>query len=220
MDDPLQQAKRAVLQGCSAMCGRGYALGTSGNVSARVAGQSLFVITPTSVPYEELTEADLVVARMDGTTVAGTRPPSVELPMHRAILAARADVGCIVHTHSKFATAVSAMDGVNAVPVIDIETALYIGGNIVVAPFAAPGSEDLAANAAASLGDRAGVILESHGAIGVGATMRDAMVASDILERNCELFLLITASGKIKPLPPGPLEDLCILSRQTRGIGQ
>lgn len=218
MADPIQQAKHIVLQGCAAMCGRGYVLGTSGNISARVAGKNLFVITPTSIPYEDLEEDDLVVAGLDGAIVAGRRKPSIEFAMHRVILSGRPDVGCVVHTHSKYATAVSAMEGVRAVPVIDIETALYIGGDIAVAPFAAPGSEELAASVAASIGDRAGVIMEGHGAIGVGRTMRDAMVANDILERNCELFLLIRAAGEIKPLPPGSLEAICALSRQKRGI--
>lgn len=220
MTDAVQLAKNIVLEGCAAMCRRGYVLGTSGNISARVAGGDMLVITPTSIPYDELTADDMVVAGLDGAILAGNRKPSIEFTMHRAILAKRPDVGCVVHTHSKHATAVSAMEGVCTVPVIDIETALYIGGDIAVAPFAAPGSEELAASVAASISDRAGVVMEGHGAIGVGKTMRDAMVASDIIERNCELFLLIRAAGTIKPLPPGPLEDLCALSRQKRGIGK
>jgi len=200
------------------MCDRGYVLGTAGNISARVEGKDLYVITPTSLPYDELTAEDLVVADMSGMVVSGSRKPSIENTMHRAILATREDVQYIIHTHSKYATAAGSMQGVSFVPVIDIETAMYIGGHIAVAPFAPPGSEELAKNVAVALGDLAGVIMEGHGAVGVGRTMKDAMIASDNLDRNCEMFLLIRAAGDVKPLPEKTLRELCAWSRKHRGI--
>lgn len=220
MSDAVREAKKQVLQGCGLISARGYVLGTSGNISARVPGEAgdLFVITPTTLPYDEMTAEDLVVADMTGNIVEGNRKPSMEISMHRSILLARPDVRCIVHTHSKCATAASAMQGVAEVPVIDIETAIYIGGAVPVAPFAPPGSEELARNAARALADLAGVLMESHGAIGVGRTMKEALTASDIIERNCEMFLLIKAAGEIKPLPRGPLNDLCAYSREKRGL--
>lgn len=218
MNAAIGEAKDAILRGCGSMCGRGYVLGTSGNISARVRGGELFAITPTTLPYDAMTADDLVIMDMAGKKVAGHREPSIEFLMHRNILAVRPDVAFIVHTHSKFATAASSMEGVDTVPVIDIETALYIGGAVPLAPFAPPGSAALAENAARCLGDVAGVLLEGHGAIGVGKTMRDAMTACDIIERNCEMFLLIRAAGKVKPLPEGPLLDLCAFSRKKRGL--
>lgn len=218
MTGPIQNAADQVLWGCKTMCARGYVLGTAGNVSARVDGEGLFVITPTSLPYDELTAEDLVVVDLEGRITAGDRKPSVECGMHRHILLARPDARCIVHTHSKFATAVSAMQNVSAVPVIDIETAMYIGGDIAVAPFASPGSEELARNVAFALSDRAGAIMEGHGAIGVGLTMKDAMIAADNVERTCELFCIIRAAGEIRPLPAGPLRELCAWSREKRGV--
>ncbi len=218
MSTALQEAKEQVLWGCRTMCGRGYVLGTAGNISARVAGENLFVITPTSLPYEDLCGGDLVVADMEGTIVEGERKPSIEFTMHRNIMLKRSDVRCIVHTHSKFATAASSIAGVSAIPVIDIETVVYIGGDVPVAPFAAPGSEELAVIVADSLGDMAGVLMEAHGAIGVGRTMKEAMIASDNIERTCEMFLAIKACGDIKPLPEDFLRAFRERSRKKRGL--
>ena len=218
MTESLHNAKEHVLWGCRTMCARGYVLGTSGNISSRVGDENLFVVTPSSYPYEELTPDDLVVVDMEGKVNAGSRKPSIESDMHRLILLARPDVQCVVHTHSTFATAVSSMQDVDTVPILDIETALYIGGDIPVAPFALPGSEALAHNVVTVLQDRAGVILEGHGAVGVGQTMKDAMTANDILERSCEMFCIIRSAGKLKPLPSGPLRDLCGQSRKIRGL--
>jgi len=211
MSKAMQQAKEQVLWGCHTMCSRGYVLGTAGNISARVEGEDLFVITPTSFPYEDMCDADLVVANMKGDIVEGKRRPSVEFTMHRSIMLKRPDVRCIVHTHSKFATAASAIFGVNAIPIIDIETITYIGGDVPIAPFAPPGSKELAVNVANSIGDVAGILMEAHGALGVGRTMKEAMIASDNIERTCEMFLAIKAcGGEIKPLP----EDFLRVSKE------
>jgi L-fuculose-phosphate aldolase len=218
MSKAIQAAKEQVLWGCRTMCARGYVLGTAGNISARVEGRDFFVITPTSFPYEDMREADLVVADMQGAIVEGARKPSIEFTMHRSILLKRPDVRCIVHTHSKFATAASVIVGVASIPVVDIETVMYIGGDIPIAPFAAPGSEELAAKVAESIGLVAGVLMEAHGAIGVGGTMKEAMTASDNVERACEIFLAIKACGEIKPLPEDFLRESRERSLKKRGL--
>lgn len=218
MSKAIQKAKKQVLWGCRAMCSRGYVLGTAGNISARVEGGDLFVITPTSLPYEDLREADLVVADMEGNIMEGGKKPSIEFAMHRGIMLRRPDARCIVHTHSKFATAASSIAGVNEIPVIDIETVICIGGNVPIAPFAPPGSDELAVNVADSMGDVAGILMEAHGAIGVGGTMEEAMTASDNIERTCEMFLAIKACGEIKPLPEDFLRAFKERSLKKRGL--
>lgn len=214
----IKQAKEQVLWGCKSMCQRGYVLGTAGNISARVEGEDLFVITPTSYPYDALTADDLVVADLQGNVIEGFRKPSIEFTMHRSILLQRPDVHSIVHTHSKFATAAGAIVGVDLIPAIDIETAIYIGGDIPVAPFAPPGSEDLARNVAQSIGSLGGIVMESHGAIGVGKTMAAAMIASDNVERTCEMFLAIGPIGAVKPLPAAYKSSSQEISLKKRGV--
>ena len=214
----MNKAREQVLWGCRTMCARGYALGTSGNISARVEGTDLFVITPTSVPYEGLSPDDLVVADLSGTIVEGARHPSIEFSMHRAILEKRPDVAAIVHTHSAYATAAGSTKGVSVVPLVDIESALYLGGDIRVAPFAPPGTPELAESVAESLGFAAGVILESHGAVGVGGTMEAAMTAADILERTCLIYMTARAAGGAKPLPEAYLARCLAESARKRGV--
>lgn len=221
MTENLHKAGEAVLRGCAAMCAKGYALGTAGNISARIRREGLpdlVYITPTSLPYHALTAEDLVLMDMDGQIVQGRRAPSIEWEMHRAVLQARPEAACVIHTHSTFATAAGLLLGVNAVPVMDIEAAMYLGGDIPVAPFAPPGSKALAAAVAASLRDRAGVILEGHGALALGLSMEEAMVACDNVERNCQIFLAVRAAGERKTLPAEALAELCAWSATKRGL--
>ena len=200
-NEAIEYAKHQVLWGCETMSRRGYVLGSAGNISARVTGGELFVITPSGIPYDELTFEDLVVADISGNIVEGTRKPSIEFSMHRSILVKRPDVNAVVHTHSKYATAAGAVKGIFEVPAVDIETVLYIGGNIKVAPFAPPGSEELERIVSETLGLSGGLIMESHGAIGVGQDMKKALTACDNVERTSEMYLLIKSVGEMKPLP-------------------
>ena len=193
----IQNAKEQVMWGCRTMVDKGYALGTAGNISARVEGEPLFVITPSARPYLTMKPEDL-----DGNVVSGPYKPSIEFSMHLGIYKERPEVNCIVHTHSKFATAVSAMDGVEKVPVIDIEGVVYLGGEILVAPFAPPGSGELN-----TIGTNAGLLMASHGAIGTGLTMEDAMISSDNVERACEMYLAILGAGRqVRKLPEDYME--------------
>ena len=61
----LEAAKQEVLKGCRLTIEKAFTVGTAGNISARVAGEELFVITPTTMDYAILTAEDLVVIDME-----------------------------------------------------------------------------------------------------------------------------------------------------------
>ena len=80
-------------------------------------------------------------------------------------------------------------------PAIDTEQSLYLGGDINIVPFAFPGSKELAEYVKDGIGTTAGLLMANHGALGVGISMKDAVIASDIIERNSEMYLLLKAGG-------------------------
>lgn len=195
MSDALQKAKEEVLWGCRLMVERGYLLGTVGNLSARADGTDLVVITPTSLPYDTMTEDDLVVVNLNGEIVSGKHQPSIECSMHLGVYRARPELRALVHTHSKYATTVSLIKELDIMPAIDTEQSLYLGGDINIVPFAFPGSKELAEYVKEGIGTNAGLLMANHGALGVGISMKDAVIASDIIERNSEMYLLLKAGG-------------------------
>ena len=195
MSDALQKAKEEVLWGCRLMVERGYLLGTVGNLSARADGTDLVVITPTSLPYDTMTEEDLVVVNLNGEIVSGKHQPSIECSMHLGAYRARPELRALVHTHSKYATTVSLIKELDIMPAIDTEQSLYLGGDINIVPFAFPGSKELAEYVKEGIGTNAGLLMANHGALGVGISMKDAVIASDIIERNSEMYLLLKAGG-------------------------
>jgi ribulose-5-phosphate 4-epimerase/fuculose-1-phosphate aldolase len=165
----------------------GLVSGTAGNVSARD-GESI-LITPAAMPYEEMTEEDLVVLAPGGEPEEGRGQPSSEWRVHAAIYAERADAGAIVHTHSVHATAWSFNDEPLDTGTEELEAAT--GGPVLTAPYAPTGSEEIAAAAAETLGDRGAVLLGRHGVVGVGATPAEALATCVVVERQAQLAWLL-----------------------------
>lgn len=220
MSETLNKAKSEVVRACKIISGNGYVLGTAGNVSSIVEGENLFVITPSSYPYNIMEEKDLVVADLDGNIVEGDKKPSIEFTMHRGIYRERKDVKAIVHSHSPYATAAASVEGINMIPAVDIEAAFGLGGDVDIAGFAPPGSPELAEFARAAIGEKGGVLLSNHGAIGVGKNMDEALLASDNIERNCRLYLSIRAAGKEKTMPEEFMDFSSSVFKEVSGIKQ
>ena len=78
---------------------------TWGNVSAVYRERGLVVIKPSGVEYEHMTAEDMVVVDLaSGRTVEGAKKPSSDTATHLALYREFADIGGIVHTHSRHAT--------------------------------------------------------------------------------------------------------------------
>lgn len=165
------------------MLARGLVVATQGNVSARDGDR--FWITPSAAPYDAMTEADVVVLALDGTRIAGDRPPSREWAVHAAIYRSRPDVGAVVHTHSAHATAWSFLGEELALATEDLPDA------IATAPFAPAGSQELATAATQALSGRPAVLMARHGVVGVGASPDRALDVCSLVERVAEMAWLL-----------------------------
>ncbi|MDX1932432.1 MAG: L-ribulose-5-phosphate 4-epimerase AraD [Capsulimonadales bacterium] len=86
---------------------RGLAILTWGNASVFDAGSGLIAIKPSGVPYERLAPENMVVLRAATGEIVGDGSwrPSSDTATHRALYNAFPQIGGIVHTHSRKATA-------------------------------------------------------------------------------------------------------------------
>src|SRR4029077_6040855 len=78
----LKSLREEVLEANLELVRRGLVLYTFGNASGISRGDSLVVIKPSGVPYEEMKPEDLVVVDLDGKVVEGMLRPSSDLPTH------------------------------------------------------------------------------------------------------------------------------------------
>jgi L-fuculose-phosphate aldolase len=166
---------------------RGLAVGTSGNVGARLEDGRI-AITPSTMAYGDLTPDDIVIVEPDGAPSAGRRRPSSELPLQLAVFRARPDIRAIVHTHSPYATTFAVAR--RPIPAVHYVMAQLVAPGhdaVNVARYATFGTEALGRSAVAALGDDAAVLLASHGAIAVGTTLASAFERAERVEELAAL---------------------------------
>ncbi|WP_328783692.1 class II aldolase/adducin family protein [Streptomyces canus] len=191
----------------------GLVVGTSGNVSVRVADTVL--VTPSGVPYDRLTPDDVTGVDLDGRQVLGSLVPTSELPMHLAVYRST-DARAVVHTHAVHATAVSTL--VSELPAIHYMTGA-LGGAVRVAPYATYGTDELAENMLHALADRFACLLQNHGTITYGSTLAQAYDRTAQLEWMCHLWL---TARTVPGLTPNLLteEQVAEAGERLRGYGQ
>ncbi len=194
-----------IVEACRVMISTGLVVGTWGNVSRRCPPEG-FQITPSGIPYPKLQPGDLVTVDLQTGSCSGRMRPSTETLLHTAIYRARPDVGAIVHTHSPYA-AVFAVNRTELPPLLE-EMAQLVGGGVRVAPYAAPGSADLAEGAVNALQDRAAVFLANHGLVGVGCALRDALTVCQVVEKSAQVFLWAKLSGSPHLLDEQEVQEL------------
>ncbi|HEY5466307.1 MAG TPA: L-ribulose-5-phosphate 4-epimerase [Clostridia bacterium] len=93
-----------VLEANLALPAHGLVVFTWGNVSAIDRSSGLVAIKGSGIPYDGMTEADIVVLDLDGNTVRANRRPSSDVATHLELYRRFPGIGGIVHTHSRWAT--------------------------------------------------------------------------------------------------------------------
>ena len=101
----LEALKATVLNANLALVKHNLVTFTWGNVSGIDREEGLVVIKPSGVEYDALTVEDMVVVDLEGNVIEGKWKPSSDTPTHLVLYKAFDNIGGIVHTHSRWATA-------------------------------------------------------------------------------------------------------------------
>lgn len=182
--------RRALVRACHRLGELGLVQGTSGNVSVRRDGGLL--ITASGAPLAELTEHDVVAMRGDGSWRGAARP-STEWRLHRDLLAARPEIGAVVHTHSAYATALSCLRA--PIPPFHYMVAIAGGTDIPCAEYATFGTEALSQAALRALTGRSACLLANHGVVAVGSTLDEAVARAYEVELLARQYAIVRSVG-------------------------
>lgn len=102
----MNQLKQQVYHANLELVQHGLVLFTWGNASAIDRDSGIVVIKPSGVPYDIMQLEDMVLVELDtGHTVNSKYKPSSDTPTHLELYRRFPEVGGIVHTHSRHATA-------------------------------------------------------------------------------------------------------------------
>jgi len=190
--------REAIVERGRSLHDRGYAHGSSGNLSARVADGIL--VTPTGSSLGRLDPARIAKVSADGRALSGD-PPSKEAFLHLAVYAQRPTARAIVHLHCTCAVAVSCLvhdDPRNVLPPLTAYHVMRVG-TLPLVPYYRPGDRALAEAVGRLAGRHRAMLLANHGPVVAGASLDDAVDSAEELEQTARLSLLL-GERKVAPL--------------------
>jgi len=194
-----------VLRGRS-LYDRGYAHGSSGNLSVRLTDGIL--VTPTGTSLGRLDPARLAKVSPQGATLGGD-PPSKETFLHLAMYSRRPGAHAIVHLHCTCAVAISCLAHADPRNVLAPLTAYHVMrvGTLPLIPYFRPGDRALAEAVGAAAAQHRAVLLANHGPVVSGKSLDDAVDSAEELEQTAKIALLVAGRDTV-PLSPAQVADL------------
>ena len=155
---------------------------TSGNISARDPETNTLLIKPSGLAFDELTPESMVQTDLEANVLAGSYKPSSDTATHAYIYRWMPEVGGIVHTHSRYATAFAAVGW--EIPCFLTAMADEFGGPIPLGGFALIGGEEIGLEVVRVLKNHKSpaIIMQNHGVFAVGKTPKEAVKAAVMCE--------------------------------------
>ncbi|MBA3711363.1 MAG: aldolase [Pyrinomonadaceae bacterium] len=185
---------------------RGYAFGSTGNISVRIENQ--IWITPTGKPLNGLTPEHLSCLDLEGASHNEIRP-SKEFPFHLAVYRQKQEAQAIVHLHSTYSVAVSCLESFDPENPLPPLTPYYFMrvAPLAVLPYFRPGSEELAAAVGRAAPSHNCLLLRNHGIICSGANLNEAVDRAEELEQTARLHFILRGE-QVRHLTPDEIKEL------------
>lgn len=173
---------------------KGFAAANDGNISYRISENEV-VCTPTGISKGFMKPDDLCMVDMTGKQIGGRRKATSEIKLHLAIMKERPELKSVVHCHPPHATAFGiAREPVPQCVLPEVEIFL---GDVPVAKYDIPGSQDFANTILPFVKKSNVIILANHGTVSYGETVEKAYWATEILDAYCRMLILARNLGKV-----------------------
>ena len=192
-----EKERRAVAAMGRQLLASGLTAGTWGNISLKISDDAI-LITPSGLGYDQQQPQDIVLLNGEGEMIEGKRLPSSEKALHIAIYKACPQARAVIHTRGVYSGAFAAAH--KKIPALTEDLAQVIGGAVDCAVYAPPGTEELADAAVKALGERRAVLLSNHGAAVWGASLEQAFMAAQLIEKAAHIAILAELLGGGKKL--------------------
>ncbi len=178
--------------------------GTWNHFSAAVPGRpGSLLLSPGQTHFSRVTASSLLMTDPGGDVVEGTGIPNISAwAIHAPLYRARPDIGCALHVHSPYMTALASTEGWR----LDTRGGQLAGvfhGNVAYFDYEGIVTEDEEGERMAeALGDKSTLIMANHGALVVAASIEVAMLHLVSLERACMTEWMVRAGGgRIRQVP-------------------
>jgi len=197
-----------------ALAETGLSVLTWGNASQADRSAEVMAIKPSGVAYDVLLPEDIVVVSLKtGDVLAGTRNPSSDTPTHLYLYQVFDDIGGVVHTHSRAATAWA--QAMREIPCMGTTHADHFNGSVPVTRLIS--AEEVKSEYEKNTGivieacfrehglspsDIPGVLVAGHGPFTWGSDAREALRNTVALEHIAAMALdTQMLATDISPIP-------------------
>ena len=180
-----------------------------------------FLINPRGRHFARMCAGDLLL--LDANDPATLDRPDAPDPtawhLHARLHARLPEARCVMHLHSKYATALACLQDPTMYP-IDMNTMRFFGRVAVDSGFSGMALSDSEGNRVAGLmaGGKSVLLMANHGVLVIGATVAAALDELYYFERAAETLFTCYASGRALRIVPDAVAALT--ERQWRGYGQ
>jgi L-fuculose-phosphate aldolase len=194
---------------------KNYIAGTEGNMSIRIS-EDRILTTKSGVCKGNLCSEDLVLVNHAGETVDGNDQPSTEFKMHLEVYKNRPETKAIIHAHPTFAISLS-LAGLNFEKQYLPESVIMLG-KVPVAKYARPSTSQVPKSIKPFLEKTDIIILDRHGSLTFGPTLKEAFYKTEILEKTAKIIWLSSRVGPLIPLDPLEIKELLKLRSEVYGL--
>ncbi|EOD4119817.1 aldolase [Yersinia enterocolitica] len=186
-----QQAREDMVKLGASFFQRGYATGSAGNLSLKLADGTLLA-TPTGSCLGELNAERLSKVSLGGEWISGDKP-SKEISFHRVIYLNNPECEAVVHLHCLYLTALSCLQGLDCHNAIKPFTPYVVMrvGDVPVVPYYRPGDTRLGEALAKLAPQYRAFLLANHGPVVVGKSLREAADNMEELEETARLIFTL-----------------------------
>jgi len=192
------------------------------HVSARVPGpEHHFLINPYGLMFDEITASSLVKVDQQCNQQHDSpfRVNPAGFTIHSCIHAARQDVGCVLHTHTRAGVAVSAQKA-GVLPISQQST--FVLNSLAYHSYEGVALRDEEkARLVADLGNKNFFMLRNHGLLTVGRSVAEAFLSMYTFENTCRIQIdALAGGGELVPVNPAILEGMPqVMKTVTAGQG-
>jgi L-fuculose-phosphate aldolase len=190
---------------------KGFAAANDGNITIRLNEREI-LCTPTMVSKGYMKPEDVCKVDYEGKQLAGTRKRTSEVLLHLAVYKERPDVQAVVHCHPPYATAFAvAREPIPKCVLPEVEVFL---GEVPMAEYATPGTQQFAETITPYLRDCNTIILANHGTVTFGPDLEKAYFNSEIIDAYCKILLLARQLGPINYFTEQETKDLLDIKKR------
>ena len=172
--------------------------GIANHFSVCLPNSNDFYVNGSGLHFSSIKASDMVLVEQDKVEEIKKKPELVDptaLNIHGTIHKKVPHARCILHVHSKYATALSTLKNPTLQP-IDQNTMRFYNRVAIYNDFGGLGFEEESNKMASTIGNNHSMLLANHGILTVGQTVAEAFDELYYFEKACETYITALSTNQ------------------------